>query len=77
MGQQIWTWALMNFAFGLMPGFNIDNWAHLGGFAGGYVLSLWLDPLKEERAGHLAAGIACLVASAAAIGWSLVTALRG
>ena len=34
--------------FGLiMPG--IDNWAHAGGFAGGWLMAKILDPLKPER----------------------------
>ena len=75
LGQQVWTWAIAMFAFGLLfPG--IDNWAHLGGFAGGYLLSLVLDPLKQERLDHLIAGIVCLAASAAAIAWSLISSLR-
>src|SRR4029453_11395970 len=42
--QRIWTWALTAFIFGLMPGLRIDNWAHLGGFVGGYGLSLLMNP---------------------------------
>ena len=36
--------AVMGF---LLPG--IDNWAHLGGFVGGYLAARVLDPLKPER----------------------------
>jgi rhomboid protease GluP len=73
IGQQAWTWALALFVFGfIFPG--VDNWAHLGGFVGGWVLSALLDPLRPERPAHrLAAGL-CLAASAAAIVASLVTA---
>jgi rhomboid protease GluP len=66
MGQQVWTWAIALFIFGLVfPG--IDNWAHLGGFLGGWGLSWWLDPLKPERLDHLLIGLVLLVASAAAV----------
>jgi len=40
--RQYGTWALVLFAFGfLMPG--IDNFAHAGGFAGGFAAALALD----------------------------------
>jgi rhomboid protease GluP len=74
MGQQVWVWAIALFAFGfVMRG--IDNWAHLGGFAGGWVMSHWLDPLKPERGDHLIAGLLALALSAAAIVASVVTGL--
>ena len=57
----------------IMPG--IDNTAHLGGFAGGYLASLILDPLKPERIDHLAIAVGCLVVTFIAIIWSVVTAL--
>lgn len=57
----------------IMPG--IDNTAHLGGFAGGYLASLILDPLKPERIDHLAIAVGCLVVTFVAIIWSVITAL--
>ena len=52
VGSQAWSWALPMLLFGfIMPG--IDNYAHLGGLAGGYVVSQWLDPLKPERVNHM------------------------
>ena len=40
------------FIFGLiMPG--IDNYAHAGGFAGGYLAGRLLDPLKPEQINHI------------------------
>ena len=60
--------------FGLiMPG--IDNAAHLGGFAGGYLAGMWLDPLKRERMDHFVGAAICLVATAASILASLLPAL--
>ena len=38
----------------LMPG--VDNFAHAGGFAGGYLAALMLDPLKPERIDHIVVG---------------------
>jgi rhomboid protease GluP len=67
-------YALMMGLFGLIfPG--IDNQAHLGGFVGGYVAGLLLDPLKPERIDHLVAAAACLVVTLVAIIVSVVTAL--
>ena len=75
MGQQVWGWALTMFAFGLLFRGMVDNWAHIGGFAGGWLLSMVLAPLREERVEHLIGGVVCLVATAAAIVWSLLTPL--
>jgi rhomboid protease GluP len=47
------------FFFGLvMPG--VDNYAHAGGFAGGYLVAQWLDPLRPERIDHILAALVCL-----------------
>jgi rhomboid protease GluP len=56
----------------LMPG--IDNAAHAGGFAGGYLLSMWMDPLKPERMDHFVGAALCLLATALSIIWSIVSA---
>ncbi|MGH9219153.1 MAG: rhomboid family intramembrane serine protease [Vicinamibacterales bacterium] len=53
----------------------IDNAAHLGGFLGGYLASWFLDPLKPERIDHIAIAVACLVATFAAIIWTVISAL--
>ena len=45
----------------------VDNAAHAGGFLGGYLAGLWLDPLKPERMDHLVGAVACLAATALAI----------
>jgi rhomboid protease GluP len=31
-------WVIYIIAFGLIPGFNVDNWAHIGGLATGFVI---------------------------------------
>ena len=67
-------WALMGLVFGfVMPG--IDNWAHLGGLAAGYVAARWLDPLKPERTDHVVVALLCLAASLAAVLWSVAQGL--
>jgi rhomboid protease GluP len=66
-------YALVMGLFGLIfPG--VDNYAHLGGFAGGYLAGLLLDPLKAERVDHMLIAIGCLVATLLAIGASVITA---
>jgi rhomboid protease GluP len=62
--------AVMGF---IIPG--IDNWAHLGGFAGGYVAARVLDPLKPERGDHVLLAGLCLLLSLASVVASVVTGL--
>jgi len=65
-------YAVIMFIFGLlMPG--VDNFAHAGGFAGGYGLAMLLDPLKAERIDHIVIALLCLVATAAAVVASVLT----
>jgi len=60
--------------FGLLiPG--IDNYAHLGGFAGGYLMSSFLNPMSRERGDHTLVAAGCLVATALSIVVSIVTGL--
>jgi rhomboid protease GluP len=74
IGQTAVQYALIAGVMGfILPG--IDNSAHLGGFAGGYLTSLILDPLKPERIDHLAIAVGCLLVTFAAIIWSVITAL--
>lgn len=64
-------YAVTLFVFGLvMQG--VDNFAHAGGFLGGYVAAKFLDPLRAERLEHLIAGLACLVVTLLSILVSLV-----
>jgi rhomboid protease GluP len=66
------TYAITLFVFGLIfPG--IDNAAHAGGFIGGYLSGMWLDPLKPERVNHMIGALICLLATAAAIIASVLT----
>jgi rhomboid protease GluP len=51
----------------------IDNYAHAGGFAGGYLAARALDPLKPERIDHIVIALACLAMSLASIVWSVVS----
>jgi rhomboid protease GluP len=58
--------AMTIFVSGLIM-WRVDNWAHAGGFVGGYLTSMWLDPLKPERVNHMIGALACLLATALAI----------
>jgi rhomboid protease GluP len=74
VGSQAWNYAIILFIFGfIMPG--IDNYAHAGGFAGGYLAGRLLDPLTPERVNHMLAAVVCLAASILAIIASVVTGI--
>ncbi len=68
-------YALFMGIMGFIPGMGIDNAAHLGGFAGGYLTSLVLDPLKPERIDHIAIAVGCLVVTLGAIIATVIHAL--
>jgi rhomboid protease GluP len=74
VGDQAKVWAVGIFIFGfIMPG--VDNWAHIGGFVGGYLTSRVLDPLHPERLDHLIAALVCLGATGIAFVVSLLDGL--
>jgi len=73
MAQSIIIQAVL---FGVLMGNSgIDNFAHLGGFVGGYFTSAFLNPMTRERGDHMLIAIGCLVATFLAIAASIVTAL--
>jgi rhomboid protease GluP len=73
--EQVKGMALGMLIFGfLMPG--VDNWAHLGGFGGGYLMARWLDPLLPERGDHVVAALVCLALSLVAVVYSVVSGLQ-
>jgi rhomboid protease GluP len=57
----------------MLPG--IDNYAHGGGFAGGYLAARFLDPMKPERIDHIAIAVGCLALSLLAIVVSVIHGL--
>ena len=57
----------------IIPG--IDNYAHLGGFGGGYLIARYLDPLKTERIDHLAIAVILLAVSVLSVVASVVHGL--
>ncbi len=69
---QAWNWVIIAGVFGfIFPG--IDNWAHAGGFAGGYLAGRLLDPLTPERINHMAIAVVCLLLSVLSIVVSVLT----
>lgn len=74
VGRQAWSFAVILFLFGLFfPG--VDNYAHAGGFLGGYGTAKWLNPLLPERGDHLVMALLCLLATALSIVASVVYGL--
>ena len=48
--RQFMQWAIIMFVFGfIMPG--IDNWAHGGGFVGGYAMATLFSRTPNDREG--------------------------
>jgi rhomboid protease GluP len=71
VGSEALSYALMLGVFGfIMPG--VDNYAHAGGFGGGYLAAQLLDPLKPERIDHIAIAVVCLAASILSIVVSVI-----
>lgn len=66
-----WSYALYMIVFGfIMP--RVDNWAHIGGFAGGYLAALLLRPERRESPTDTALAMICLLATVASVVASLV-----
>jgi rhomboid protease GluP len=72
-GQALRYALILGFMGLVMPG--VDNFAHAGGFAGGYLASFALDPLKPERIDHIVMALICIVATFLSIVVSVWTGL--
>ncbi len=48
---QLWQWAVVMFIMGLIPGFHVNNFAHAGGFAGGWAAASVMRSGAERREG--------------------------
>ena len=57
----------------IIPG--VDNYAHAGGYIGGYLAGMWLDPLKPERIDHTIGALICVVLTVVAIATSVIVVL--
>lgn len=72
----VWGWALSILVFGfLIPG--INNWAHGGGMAAGFLLAAGLGYREKARESSLHRSLAtvCLVATLGALGWGVLGAV--
>lgn len=58
--RQLWQWAILLFVFGfIMRG--VNNWAHAGGFAGGWVAANLMGFIDERREGTAMLGTALVL----------------
>ncbi len=74
VGRQAWGYAVFFFIIGLIVPM-VNNWAHGGGFVGGYLAGMVLNPMKPERGDHLLIAVVCLLLTALAIVVSILTGL--
>ena len=61
---------------GIFLGGIINNFAHGGGFLGGYAAARMLDPLKPERVDHIAMALVCLGLSLLSVVVSVLLGLQ-
>ena len=74
MSSQLWQWAIILGVFGfIMPG--INNWAHAGGFAGGWIAGqlMGLSDEHRESAGVIILALSLIVLTFIGIGLSFVS----
>jgi rhomboid protease GluP len=68
-------YAVILFVFGLIfPG--VDNFAHAGGFIGGYATSAFFNPMTRERGDHMLMAVVSLAATFLAIAFSVFNGLE-
>jgi rhomboid protease GluP len=63
--RQLLFWAVLLFLFGFLPGARINNWAHLGGFIGGYLAAMVLgfQEFKMETSAHRTFAVITIIIS--------------
>jgi rhomboid protease GluP len=71
---QATQYAVILFVFGLLMQ-GVDNFAHAGGFAGGYAVSALFNPLTRERGDHMVMAALCVAATLLAIVASMIVGL--
>jgi rhomboid protease GluP len=70
MSTQIWQWAIVLFVLGyLMPG--VNNWAHAGGFGGGWVAAYAMKAIDERRESVTILLVALALIGVTAVGFLL------
>jgi rhomboid protease GluP len=72
--QQAISFVIQAAVFGILIQ-NIDNYAHAGGFVGGYLTSAFLNPMARERGDHLIIAFVCLGLSLLSIIVSIIHGL--
>ena len=70
-GFQALQWALSTLLLGFIVPV-INNWAHIGGFIGGYLVSTALNPLTRAKGDHMLIAAVSLVVSIGAVVYSIV-----
>lgn len=74
--SQALYFAGINFLFGFFMA-GVDNYAHAGGFIGGFLTAVLLDPLKPERVDHMAIALACIALSVLSLVASVLVPITG
>jgi len=72
-GQAL-NYAIILFVMGFVIR-GVDNFAHAGGFVGGYAASAFFNPLTRERGDHMLIAVLCLVATFLAVAFSIINGL--
>jgi rhomboid protease GluP len=73
IGRQALFYAVILLVIGfLMP--YVDNLAHIGGFIGGFLASIFLDPLEKENFKNMVSAFVCLVLTLLSILFSVIMA---
>jgi rhomboid protease GluP len=73
-GQAL-NYAVILFIMGFLVR-GVDNFAHAGGFIGGYATSAFFNPLTRERGDHMLAAFACIAATLIALLYTVFSTLR-
>ena len=71
MSTQIWQWAIVLFVMGfILPG--VNNWAHGGGFAGGWITATFVGDSDRRREGNamMLAALAFIIINVAGVALS-------
>lgn len=70
MSRQMLQWAVILLVFGFMNR-GVNNWAHLGGLAGGLLLGQWMPSARERREGRGMQLLALALAVCTLLGFAL------
>jgi rhomboid protease GluP len=73
VAEQAKIWIMMFLVMGFVFQ-GIDNWAHIGGLAGGYLIAKFLDPLYPERLDHFIIALVLLALTGVAV---IVSVIHG